>query len=206
MEQSIRVLYLEDDEDSVEMVTFMLSLSGIDVVAASTSKEAANLAKTENFDLYLLDGLLPCGNSLELCRELREYAPSTPIVFYSALGFQTDVQKGLEAGATAYLVKPYSGDLSQTILKIIGDAKINEKPAGPPEPFPLEEETVLKQSDEVYETHYSRRKESVKRVDTVDIIEFPSVFEKTPGEHFLKSESPYKFPRVRAGRAARGII
>lgn len=121
--QKIRVLYLEDDEDSRELVSFMLGLSGINVETAVTVKEAERAAMTRNFDLYLLDGLLPCGDSLELCRTLRQSDPIKPIVFYTALGFQADVQKGLAAGATAYLVKPYSGDLSETVLKIIDRSK-----------------------------------------------------------------------------------
>ena len=103
----IRVLYLEDDEDSREMVTFMLNLSGIEVSSVTSSKDAARLAKSEIFDLYLLDGLLPTGDSLQLCRDLRADNPSTPIIFYSALGFQSDIQKGFEAGANDYLVKPF---------------------------------------------------------------------------------------------------
>lgn len=121
--RNIRVLYLEDDEDSREMVRFMLGLSGIDVETALTVEEAERAAMTRNFDLYLLDGLLPCGDSLELCRTLRQFDPIKPIVFYTALGFQADVQKGLAAGANAYLIKPYSGDLSETVLKIIDRTK-----------------------------------------------------------------------------------
>jgi len=125
-----RILYLEDDEDTVEMVTFMLSLSGIDVVAVSSSKEAARLAKSEPFDLYLLDGLLPTGNSFELCRELRRHNSSVPVIFYSALGFPADIKKGAEAGADAYLVKPYSGDLAETVQETIARAKTNGNSAG----------------------------------------------------------------------------
>ena len=116
---TVRVLYLEDDEDARDMVTFILNSSGIEVVAAEASDEAARLAKRGNFDLYLLDGLLPSGDSLELCRELRRLAPSTPIIFYSALGFPSDIKNGLAAGANLYLVKPYSGDLAETVLNTI---------------------------------------------------------------------------------------
>ena len=115
----IRVLYLEDDEDSREMVTFMLNLAGIEVASVTSSKDAARLAKSDVYDLYLLDGLLPTGDSLQLCRDLRAENPSTPIIFYSALGFQSDIQKGLEAGANDYLVKPYNGDLSEAVLRAV---------------------------------------------------------------------------------------
>ena len=127
--QSARVLYLEDDEDTVEMVTFML-VSGIDVIAVSSSKEAARLAKSEPFDLYLLDGLLPTGNSFELCRELRRHDASVPVIFYSALGFPADIKQGAEAGADAYLVKPYWATLQRRYKKRSRRAKTNAAPAG----------------------------------------------------------------------------
>ena len=122
----IRVLYLEDDDDSREMVSFILSHAGMEVIEAITTEEAWRLAQIELFDLYLLDGLLPFGDSLKLCRDLREYAPSTPILFYSALGFPTDIKSGLAAGANGYLVKPYNGDLPETILQTIREAKASE--------------------------------------------------------------------------------
>ncbi len=119
----MRFLYLEADAESRRMVTFMLSQSNIEVVLADTVTEAWRLANSQNFDLFLLDGLFPGGNSLNLCRKLREYAPNTPILFYSAMGFQSDIQNGLDAGANAYLVKPYEGDLSETVLNTILNAK-----------------------------------------------------------------------------------
>jgi DNA-binding response OmpR family regulator len=123
--QNMRVLYLEDDEDSRDLVRFTLRLSGFDVETAITVEEAEQMARDREFDLFLLDGLLPCGNSLELCRTLHRLDPVKPVVFYSALGFAADVRKGLDAGASAYLVKPYSGDLPETLLKIIDIAKSN---------------------------------------------------------------------------------
>lgn len=121
-----RVLYLEDDEDAREMVTFMLGQSDIEVAPAITAEEAWRLAKAQRFDLYLLDGMLPCGDSLDLCRDLRDYDPFTPILFYSAMAFDTDIKNGMAAGANGYLVKPYSGDLSETVLDTIRNAQAKQ--------------------------------------------------------------------------------
>ncbi len=122
--EKIRVLYLEDDEDSRNMVSFLLDMSGIEVIAAITTEQAWQLATTRYFDLYLLDGLLPSGDSLSLCRDLREHAPMTPILFYSALGFPTDVENGIAAGANDYLIKPYSGDLPEVIFQAIRNSSL----------------------------------------------------------------------------------
>jgi DNA-binding response OmpR family regulator len=122
--QKTRVLYLEDDKDSREMVTFLLSSSSMEIATATTSEEAARLAENDPFDLYLLEGFLPAGDSFGLCRELRRNAPSTPIIYYSRLGFPTDIKKGLDAGADAYLVKPYAGDLKEAVTDIVLNAKM----------------------------------------------------------------------------------
>lgn len=125
------ILYLEDDADSVELVRFTLSAAGIGVTVVGSAEEALDLAQREEFDLFLLDGLLPSGYSFDLCPELRTAAPSVPIVFYTALGFPAEVQQGSDAGADAYLVKPFLGNLADTLMKIIEDAKRNTYSSGP---------------------------------------------------------------------------
>lgn len=121
--RQIHILYLEDDADSIELVKFTLGLAGMRVTAAESSDEALRLAGEESFDLILLDGLLPSGYSFDLCPEFRATAPGTPIVFYTALGFPTEIQQGADAGADAYLVKPFLGDLAETLTKIIENAE-----------------------------------------------------------------------------------
>ncbi len=125
MTEHSRILYVENNEDAFFMVSVLLEFSNIKVVNAKTVAEAWRLAHNENFDLFLLDSLLPDGNGLDLCRRLRQYAPHTPVLFYSANAFETDKQKGFEAGANAYLAKPCVNDLSETILLAI---KLSKKP------------------------------------------------------------------------------
>lgn len=127
-DEQISILYLEDDEDNIEMVTFMLELSGMRVTAVRESKDAARLARENSFDLFLLDGLLACGTSLDLCKYLRSLSPATPVVFYSALVFPDDVKNGLEAGAEAYIKKPYSGDLAEAVLNVVHGARTRSAP------------------------------------------------------------------------------
>jgi DNA-binding response OmpR family regulator len=114
-----RILYAEDDQDSCEMVTVICKFSDIDVVTANTVSGAWQRAQTEYFDLYLLDSLFPDGDGLELCRRLREFAPHKPILIYSGNAFEDDRKKGLAAGASAYLTKPYMEDLAVTIRQNI---------------------------------------------------------------------------------------
>jgi DNA-binding response OmpR family regulator len=104
------------------MVTCVLSLAGIKVVTADTASEGLNAARNGSFDLFLLDSLLPDRSGVELCADLRELFPRIPVLFYSALAFESDVRNGLDAGAEGYLIKPFNGDLAKTILNKIQDS------------------------------------------------------------------------------------
>jgi DNA-binding response OmpR family regulator len=101
-----RVLYIEDHEDTRELVTLVLEQRSYEVVTGSTIKSGVALAGSQHFDLYLLDSWLPDGSGLDLCRQIREFDEVTPIVFYSAAAYEIDRSEAIESGAQAYLVKP----------------------------------------------------------------------------------------------------
>ena len=106
MRNTPRVLYIEDHEDTRELVTLVLEQKSYEVVTGSTIKSGVALAGSQEFDLYLLDSWLPDGSGLELCKQIREFDCVTPIVFYSAAAYETDRHRALDSGAQAYLVKP----------------------------------------------------------------------------------------------------
>ena len=101
-----RVLYIEDHEDTRELVTLVLEQRSYEVVTGSTIQSGVALAGSQHFDLYLLDSWLPDGSGLDLCRQIREFDKATPILFYSAAAYENDRADALESGAQAYLVKP----------------------------------------------------------------------------------------------------
>lgn len=115
--KKLSVLYAEDNEDSGLMLRTLLGFAGIDVSLARTIKEALDSARLLHFDLYLLDSRFPDGCGFDLCRQLREEDSKTPIVFYSGDAGQSDKQKGLNAGARAYLVKPEVDTVASTIFQ-----------------------------------------------------------------------------------------
>ncbi len=116
----LSVLYAEDNEDSGVMLMTLLGLSDIDVCLARSVKEAFQTAQNRDFDLYLLDCIYPDGSGFELCKKLRKFHPQTPIVFYSAAAYETDREKGLNAGANAYLFKPEVTTVASTIFNLLG--------------------------------------------------------------------------------------
>ncbi len=116
MKFQFRILCVDDD-DTCEMLAATFKSSGIEVHSANACAEGWRLAQTEGFDLYLLATRFSDGDGFQLCRRIHNFAPHKPILFYSADAYPADEQKGLAAGATAYLVKPYFGDLEATILR-----------------------------------------------------------------------------------------
>ncbi len=114
-----RILVAEDDRDIRELVKFTLELlGGHTVIEAADGEEAITAATTQLPDLILLDLRMPKLGGLEVCRRLkanREVA-HLPVVILSARGLDDEIQAGLDAGATAYLIKPF--DTGQLIADV----------------------------------------------------------------------------------------
>ena len=101
-----RILYIEDHADTRELVTLLLAQKSYEVITGSTIESGVALAGAQDFDLYLLDSWLPDGSGLELCKQIRQFDKTTPILFYSAAAYAKDSDLALKCGAQAYLVKP----------------------------------------------------------------------------------------------------
>jgi DNA-binding response OmpR family regulator len=115
-----RILYVDDEEDTRDMLCALLGLVNCEVLTAGTAAEALEMIARERFDLYLLDNWLPGGSGAELCRKIRETDPSTPVVFYSGAALDSEREEALAAGAQAYLVKPRDlGLLVETVNNLL---------------------------------------------------------------------------------------
>lgn len=103
------------------MVESLLTLIGCEVVTAQTAGQALEIARGGHFDLYLLDNWLPGDSGVGLCRAIREWGDTAPVVFYSGAGRDEDRREAMEAGAQAYLVKPGEvGMLVETVRSLLG--------------------------------------------------------------------------------------
>ena len=115
-----RVLYIEDHDDTRELVTLVLEQRSYEVVSGTTIESAVALAGSQQFDLYLLDSWLPDGSGLDLCKRIREFDKATPILFYSAAAYEIDRAAAFESGAQAYLIKPTQpSDLCNLVTSLI---------------------------------------------------------------------------------------
>jgi len=118
------ILYVEDDEDTRELVSYVLAMKNYKVVAPKTYDEALMVARSSQFDLYLIDNWMSGGSGIDLCKKLREFNPWTPILFYSGAAYERDKQEAFAAGAQAYLVKPADNDeLIEAVSRLISEAK-----------------------------------------------------------------------------------
>ena len=100
------ILLVEDNPHIRQINAKLLALRGYEVLQAGTAAEAREQLRWHPADLVVLDVLLPDGNGVELCRELKSRYP-VPVLFLSALGEDRDVVAGLRAGGDDYLAKPY---------------------------------------------------------------------------------------------------
>ena len=114
-----RILYVDDHEDSSEMLKLVLSESDYEVHTARTIDEAIQIAKTHQFDLYVLDKRLPDGSGMDLCRVLNQLTPGVPCIFYTGDAYEIQRQEGLAAGADAYIPKPDVEALIETVHKLL---------------------------------------------------------------------------------------
>ena len=125
MKSSIpQILYTEDDADTRELVSFVLTMSNCKVTLANSDHEALILARANQFDLYMLDNWMPGCSGIDLCKRLREFDSITPILFYSGAAYDSDKQEAFASGAQGYLTKPADHDeLVKAVFHLISEAK-----------------------------------------------------------------------------------
>lgn len=120
-----RVLYVEDHDDTRELVTLLLNQRSFEVVTGSTIASGIALATAQEFDLYLLDSWLPDGSGLDLCQRIREFDKTTPILFFSAAAYASDHETALRCGAQAYLTKPsHPTELCRVVTELIEESRV----------------------------------------------------------------------------------
>ncbi|MFM7682213.1 MAG: response regulator transcription factor [Bacteroidota bacterium] len=111
-----KICLVEDERSLIELIQLNLELEGHEIFTFSNGKIASeHFEKELNYDLIILDVMLPVVSGLDLCRQIRETS-SIPILFLSAKGTTYDRIEGLKIGANDYLPKPF--DLEELLLKV----------------------------------------------------------------------------------------
>ena len=116
------ILYIEDNEVNRRLVQDLLRLTSYKLLEAVDGESGMAIARQERPDLILMDVQLPKISGIEATRTLRKepVTANTPIIAITSFALAGDEQKALEAGATAYMAKPYSPlDLLQLIRRLL---------------------------------------------------------------------------------------
>ncbi|PLX67075.1 MAG: response regulator [Denitrovibrio sp.] len=106
----MKVLIADDELRLRKVVALHLKKSGFEVIEAGNGQQAVEIAVEVNPDVIVLDVMMPEKTGLEACAELKatEQCKNTPIILLTAMAESEDLKKGEEAGADAYLTKPFS--------------------------------------------------------------------------------------------------
>jgi DNA-binding response OmpR family regulator len=126
------VLTIEDQPDIRRLIVMTLEFKGFRVLEASDGEQGLALARSRHPDLILLDVLMPGIGGLSAAKILRADPAlcRIPVIMLSALGSASDIDAGLETGASAYLTKPFSPvALLELVARLIATAA--------PQPVPL---------------------------------------------------------------------
>ncbi|MEM9950663.1 MAG: response regulator [Chloroflexota bacterium] len=117
-----KILIVDDDADSLKLISLMLKRQGYDVAVAESGVKALKTAVDEDPNLIILDVMMPDMNGLEVCRNLRanESTAEIPIIMFTAKTMIDDKVKGYEAGADDYLTKPtHPAELANRIKSVL---------------------------------------------------------------------------------------
>jgi two-component system, OmpR family, manganese sensing response regulator len=103
----MKILLVDDEIEMAQPVAQILRREGYEVSMAHDGTEGKRLAREIEFDLLILDWMLPGLSGLEICRALRQQGNVTPVLFLTAKDTLDDRVNGLDAGADDYLIKPF---------------------------------------------------------------------------------------------------
>ena len=125
-----KVLVVDDEKLIVKGIKFSLEQDEMAVTAAYDGEEALELAKNNDFDIILLDVMLPGLSGFEVCQSIREFS-DVPIIMLTAKGDDMDKILGLEYGADDYITKPFNILEVKARIKAIIRRNQKKAPAAP---------------------------------------------------------------------------
>jgi DNA-binding response OmpR family regulator len=196
--QAPRILLVDDEQAVQTLLTYPLRKDGYDVVPATTGQEALERFRDGEFDLVVLDVMLPQVDGFEVCRALRARS-SVPIIMLTAKAEEFDKVLGLELGADDYITKPFSMREFRSRVKAVlrrADLRRNGDDAADP---PLEDGDLRM---DFAKRHVEVRGEPVKL--TYVEFEILAILARSPGRVFSRTmllerlwgDAAYRDPRT----------
>ena len=120
-----RILVVEDDPDSLRLVSFFLTRAGYEVVTAKDGATGLHVAEQQAPDMVILDWVLPLMNGLEICRRLRQRS-QVPILMLTSKDSIADRVEGLDTGADDYLIKPFAPE--ELLARVAARLRVSRAP------------------------------------------------------------------------------
>jgi DNA-binding response OmpR family regulator len=192
-----RILLVDDEQSVQTLLTYPLRKEGYEVIAASTGQEALDRFSEGQFDLVVLDVMLPEVDGFDVCRRLRAKS-SVPIIMLTAKAEELDKVLGLELGADDYITKPFSmREFRSRVKAVLRRAELARNGDAPEEPLTDGELTV-----DFAKRLVELRGEPI-RLTYVE-FEILSALARSPGRVFSRSmllerlwgDSSYRDPRT----------
>jgi two-component system alkaline phosphatase synthesis response regulator PhoP len=179
-----KICVVEDERSIAEMVRLNLEMESHDVTLVQDGAEALELFKRNfDFDLVILDVMLPNVSGVDLCRLIRKKS-NVPILFLSAKGTTSDRIEGLKAGGSDYLPKPF--DLEELLLRVavllnmtlkageeiitIGNCQVNFRTFVVVDTISKQETTLSKKEVALLQLFYSKQGEVISRTEILDKV------------------------------------
>lgn len=107
MDKNVKILVVDDEERIRRLLKMYLERENYEIEEAEDGNEALSKALANDYDVILLDLMMPGKDGIEVCRELRE-KKSTPVIMLTAKGEEVNRVQGFEVGTDDYIVKPFS--------------------------------------------------------------------------------------------------
>ncbi len=111
-----KALVVEDDSNIAELLRLYLERDGFEVAHGADGAQGLKLAREDDYDIILLDIMMPLMDGWKVCRAIREEDKKTPIIMLTAKGETFDKIAGLEMGADDYVVKPF--DVKELLARV----------------------------------------------------------------------------------------
>jgi len=119
MSDKAKILLAEDELNFGAVLESYLKLAKMDVTWCKNGKEAFSKLKSQEFDLCILDIMMPEMDGMTLAKEIKNYRKELPFIFLTAKSMKEDILKGFKIGADDYLTKPFDSEILLEKIKVI---------------------------------------------------------------------------------------
>ncbi len=158
-----KILLVEDELSFGSVLESYLKLSDFEIVWAKDGEEGLHLFQKENFDLCILDIMMPKMDGFDLAKKIKQYPECPPLLFLTAKNLKEDVLKGYNLGASDFISKPFDSEVLLCKIRAILDI-VHDKPAEVNENLALGDFLLNHQKRELTHSSGSLKKLSPKEL------------------------------------------